>query len=163
MSVHHPFWSYLHTVHHCSSRHVILDCFPILILENDTEAGPFDSGKGQTLIIFLSVAPGRPSWSWATPRPVFGRCPHRPCPRPPAMESGESAPASGQSGQSVITTSSVLSPFLFVKGSATFSSLWIFTSTHYVDLGTLKAMGHSRGSAATESEVLAKEQINWRG
>ena len=45
-------------------------------------------------------------------------------------------------------------------GLARFPFPWIFNSSHHVDLGTLKTMGHSRGLAETESKVLAREQID---
>ena len=52
-------------------------------------------------------------------------------------------------------------PF-FIWVSDRFPSPWIFTSTHHVDLGTLEQWGHSSGSAATESKVIAVERIDLR-
>ena len=39
------------------------------------------------------------------------------------------------------------------------NSDWIITITPYVELGTPRAMGHSRCSAATEGKVLTERQI----
>ena len=49
---------------------------------------------------------------------------------------------------------------LFIWVLACFPAPWIFTSTHNVDLGIQKAMGSLRGSAATESKIIAGEQID---
>ena len=51
---------------------------------------------------------------------------------------------------------------MFLGTSGRCLAQWIITSSHYVEVGILKALGFSGGTTATESKVLPGRQIKLR-